>query len=136
MTDIWSRQKDIQYSSRTRQVTDQYLRERRRAHTIRQLLDKLPPDIAASPEAKRLAGMGRSGSVNIVHLIYRTRAWESGGARLRISRATMLDHWAQGREAVAAVIAEGSQLLAQNIRNGKSSTFDLAPTGQLKEKQA
>jgi len=136
MTDIWSRQKDIQYSSRTRQVTDQYLRERREHHAIKQLLDKLPPEIATSPEAKRLAAMVDEGAVNIVHLIYRTRAWESGARDFEFSRATMLDHWGQGREAVAAVIAEGSQLLAQNIRNGKSSTFDLAPTGQIKEKQA
>ncbi len=96
MTDIWSRQKDIQYSSRTRQVTDQYLRERREHHTIRQLLDKLPADIAASPEAKRLAGMVDQGSVNIVHLIYRTRAWESGARDFEFSRATMLDHWGAG----------------------------------------
>jgi NTE family protein len=48
----------------------------------------------------------------------------------------MLDHWAQGREAVSALIARGTQLIARNIHSGKSATFDLAPGGQIKEKQA
>jgi NTE family protein len=136
MTDIWSRQKDIQYSSRTRQVTDQYLRERREHHAIRNLLDSLPDEFAQSEQAMALADMVDEGAVNIVHLIYRSRAWESGARDFEFSRATMLDHWTQGREAVEAVIARGNRLLAHNIRSGRSSTFDLGRTGQIKEKQA
>ena len=136
MTEVCSRQKDIQYSSRTRQVTDLYLRERREHEAIRALLDRLPADVAQFPEAQRLAGMIDEGAVNIVHLIYRSRAWESGARDFEFSRSTMLDHWAQGREAVAAVIEQGNQLIARNIVSGRSASFDLAPTGQIKEKQA
>jgi len=136
LTEIWSRQKDIQYSSRTRQVTDRYLRERREHAAIRALLDSLPPDLAASEPARRLAGIIDEGAVNIVHLIYRTREWESGARDFEFSRTTMLDHWAQGRAAVAAVIAKGNQLIASNVNSGRSATFDLAPSGQIKEKQA
>jgi NTE family protein len=136
MTEVWSREKDIRYSSRTRQVTDLYLRERREHHAIRALLDKLPDDLAATAEAMELAAMVEESSVNIVHLIYRTRAWESGARDFEFSRATMLDHWGQGRESVSAVIGRGNQLLAQNIVSGKSATFDIVPGGQIKEKQA
>ena len=136
MTEVWSRQKDIQYSSRTRQVTDLYLRERREHEAIRALLDTLPEALAKSPEAQRLAGVIDEGAVNIVHLIYRSRAWESGARDFEFSRSTMLDHWEQGREAVAAVIEQGNQLIARNIVSGRSASFDLAPTGQIKEKQA
>lgn len=136
MTEVWSRQKDIQYSSRTRQVTDLYLRERREHEAIRALLDTLPDALAKSPEAQRLAGVIDEGAVNIVHLIYRSRAWESGARDFEFSRSTMLDHWQQGREAVAAVIEQGNQLIARNIVSGRSASFDLAPTGQIKEKQA
>lgn len=136
MTDIWSREKDIRFSSRTRQVTDQYLRERREHQAIRTLLDSLPPELAASPAAVELAGMVAENAVNIVHLIYRTRAWESGARDFEFSRATMLDHWAQGRAAVAAVIAKGDQLLASNIASGRSAAFDLGRGGTIKEKQA
>jgi NTE family protein len=136
MSDIWSRQKDIQFSSRTRQVTDHYLRERREHHAIRDLLDSLPDAYAETEPARRLAAMVDEGAVNIVHLIYRLRAWESGARDFEFSRATMVDHWAQGREAVEAVIGCGNQLIAHNIRSGKSATFDLAGPGQIKEKQA
>ncbi|MBO9576380.1 MAG: DUF3734 domain-containing protein [Sphingobium sp.] len=136
MTDIWSRQKDIQYSSRTRTVTDQYLRERREHKAIRELLDNLPDELATSPAAMELAGMVDESAVNIVHLIYRTRAWESGARDFEFSRNTMLDHWTQGRAAVAAVIAKGNRLIAENITSGRSASFDLTPGGHIKEKQA
>jgi NTE family protein len=136
MTEVWSRQKDIQYSSRTRQVTDQFLRERHEHAAIRALLDKLPEDLASTPEAMALAGMVEEGAVNLVHLIYRSRAWESGARDFEFSRATMLDHWAQGGESVSAVIGKGNQLIAQNITSGKSASFDLVLNGQIKEKKA
>jgi len=136
MTQVWSRQKDIQYSSRTRQVTDLYLRERREHHAVRELLKRLPNDLADTPEARELAAMVTESSVNIVHLIYRTRAWEGGARDFEFSRITMLDHWTQGREAVSAVADKGKHLIAQNIMDGKSATFDITATGQIREKQA
>ena len=42
ITDVWSRMKDVQYSSRTRQVTDNYLKLRREHKHIDALLKKLP----------------------------------------------------------------------------------------------
>jgi NTE family protein len=136
MTDVLSRQKDIQYSSRTRQVTNQYLRLRREHHAMSRLLKKLPPEIAALPEAAAVREIIDRGSLNVVHLIYRGREWEGGAKDFEFSRRTMLDHWQQGGEAVAQVIETGDRLIAQNILNGKSATFDLLGPGDIKEKQA
>lgn len=133
--DVWSRQKDIQYSSRTRQVTDQYLRLRHEHGAIRRLLDRLPPDLRQSPEAEELQSMVDVGAVNIVHLIYRSRVWESGAKDFEFSRATMLDHWAQGRDAVTATVRKGD-IIARNIVDGSSATFDLRAGTALKEKKA
>ncbi|HKT76620.1 MAG TPA: DUF3734 domain-containing protein [Sphingobium sp.] len=133
MTDVYSRAKDIQYSSRTRQVTDQYLRLRREHRAIAKLLDKLPPDLKDDPDTQRLRQYLDRGSVNIVHLIYRSRAWESGARDFEFSRSTMLDHWSQGRDAVEEVMHKGD-LIARNIMNGKSATFDLDAPDHLKEK--
>jgi len=135
ITDVYSRAKDIQYSSRTRQVTDQYLRLRREHRAIAALLDKLPPDLKDDPDTQRLRQYLERGSVNIVHLIYRSRAWESGARDFEFSRSTMLDHWSQGREAVEEVMHKGD-LIARNIMNGKSATFDLDAPDHLKEKNA
>ena len=135
MTDVYSRAKDIQYSSRTRQVTDQYLRLRREHKAIKTLLDKLPPDLKDDPDAQRLRQYLERGSINIVHLIYRSRAWESGARDFEFSRSTMLDHWSQGRDSVEEVMHKGD-LIARNILNGKSAAFDLDAPDHLKEKNA
>jgi len=136
ITGTYSRQKDIQYSSRSRQVTDEYMRRQRAQDMAEALIASLPADYADSEQARALRGLFRDGSVNIVHLIYRTRPWESGARDFEFSRTTMLDHWAQGRAAVAAVIAKGNELIASNINEGRSATFDLSLSGQIKEKQA
>jgi NTE family protein len=135
MTDVYSRMKDIQYSSRTRQVTDQYLRLRHEHEAMGALLAKLPPELRDCEDAQRLRAMLDRGSINIVHLIYRSRNWESGARDFEFSRATALDHWAQGREAVAEVMHKG-ELIARNIMDGKSSAFDLDEPDHLKEKKA
>jgi NTE family protein len=135
MTDVYSRTKDIQYSSRTRQVTDQYLRLRREHKTIEALLKKLPPDMQDDPDVRQLRDYVDVGAVNIVHLIYRSRAWESGARDFEFSRSTMLDHWAQGKDAVEEVMHKGD-LIARNILDGKSATFDLDSPDHLKEKMA
>ncbi|WP_184475110.1 patatin-like phospholipase family protein [Rhizorhapis suberifaciens] len=135
LTDVWSRQKDIQYSSRTRQVTDNFLRRHREHGLIRKLIRKLPSELRDDPVAKELEELNHCGAVNIVHLIYRSHAWESGARDFEFSRATMVDHWAQGGEAVDGVMCKGD-LIAQNIVNGKSSAFDLDRPDHLKEKKA
>lgn len=134
MTDVYSRAKDIQYSSRTRQVTDVYLRLRREHEAIRAVLNLLPPDLCGDAEVQRVRELINDGAVNIVHLIYRSRAWESGARDFEFSRATMLDHWQQGREAVDGVMHKGD-LIAQNILECKSATFDLDRPNHLKEKK-
>lgn len=136
LTDTWSRMKDIQFSSRTRQVTDLYLRFRKEHGTIRALLDKLPLDMADDPDVQALRNVvGGEGAVNIVHLIYRSREWESGARDFEFSRSTMLDHWMQGMEAVEDVMHKGD-LIARNIVDGSTATFDLDRPDHLKEKKA
>lgn len=136
LTDTWSRMKDIQFSSRARQVTDLYLRFRKEHGTIRALLDKLPPDMADDPDVQALRNVvGGEGAVNIVHLIYRSREWESGARDFEFSRSTMLDHWMQGMEAVEDVMHKGD-LIARNIVDGSTATFDLDRPDHLKEKKA
>lgn len=134
MTDVYSRAKDIQYSSRTRQVTDQYLKMRREHKAMKTLLDKLPESFADDPDVKELRGYLDNGAVNVVHLIYRSRIWESSARDFEFSRATMLDHWDQGCEAVEGVMKKGD-IIARNILDGTSATFDLVDPDHLKEKK-
>jgi len=124
--DVLSREKDIRYSSRTRAVTDRFLQLRQEHEAIRNVLNMLPREVCPMPDVKRVRALISDNAVNIVHLIYRIQKWESGARDFEFSRATMEQHWAQGVEAVEAVIEKG-EVLARNILDGKTAAFDLTP---------
>lgn len=124
--DVLSREKDIRYSSRTRQVTNYYMKLRKEHEALRNVLAMLPTEMAELPDVKRVRALVEESAVNIVHLIYDVQNWESGMRDFEFSRATMNTHWDQGTRAVEAVMRKGD-LLAQNILDGKTATFDLAP---------
>lgn len=122
--DVWAREKEIRYSSRTRQITDEMLRERKTGRAIQRVLDKLPPEMADDPDVTKLRAVAVEQAANIVHLIYRANAWEGGARDYEFSRRTMEEHWASGRAAVGETIRNGA-VLAKNIVDGKSAAFDL-----------
>lgn len=124
--DVMSREKDIRYSSRTRQVTNYYMKLRKEHEALRNVLAMLPADVCSQPDVQRVRALVEESAVNIVHLIYDVQNWESGMRDFEFSRATMNTHWDQGTRAVEAVMRKGD-LLAQNILDGKTATFDLAP---------
>lgn len=124
--DVYAREKDIRYSSRTRQVTDQLIRLRKEREMIRKVLAKLPPGLAADPDVARLADLAAEHAVNVVHLIYRKHGWEGGAGDFEYSRATMEHHWKEGLAAIAETMRHDS-LLARNIVDGRTAAFDLAP---------
>lgn len=123
--DVLSREKDIRYSSRTRQVTDYYLKLRKEHEALRNVLAMLPDEMASMPDVKTIRALIDDNAVNIVHLIYNVQDWESGMRDFEFSRSTMNVHWKQGVHAVQAVMKKGD-LLAQNILDGKTAAFDLA----------
>lgn len=124
--DVLSREKDIRYSSRTRQVTDYYIKLRKEHEALRNVLSMLPREVCSMADVKRVRALVQDNAVNIVHLIYNVQKWESGMRDFEFSRATMNMHWEQGIQAVQAVMRNGD-LLAQNILDGKTAAFDLVP---------
>lgn len=122
--DVFAREKEIRFSSRTRQTSDQLLRLRREREAIRKVLAKLPPDMADDPDVAALAVMAHEHNVNVVQLIYRANAWEGGSRDYEFSTRTMEEHWAAGKAAVAETMTK-SELIARNIVDGKTAAFDL-----------
>jgi NTE family protein len=123
--DVYSREKDIRYSSRTRQVTDQRIRLRKEREAIRKVLAKLPPELADDPDVAHLAKLAAEHAVSVVHLIYRRHGWEGSASDFEFSRATMDHHWQEGVAAIAETMRHDS-LLARNIASGRTAAFDLA----------
>lgn len=123
--DVMAREKEIRFSSRTRQISDQVMKLRQEREAIRKVIAKLPLELQGDADVRALAARAAEQPVNLVHLIYRANAWEGGSRDFEFSARTMREHWAAGRVAVDETMAN-AELVAQNIETGKSASFDLA----------
>ncbi|HVJ01441.1 MAG TPA: patatin-like phospholipase family protein [Sphingomonas sp.] len=124
ITDVFAREKEIRYSSRTRTVTDERMRLRCEREAIRKVLAKLPPELKDDADVRRLEAMAAEQPLSLVHLIYRANAWEGGARDFEFSELSMREHWKSGTLAVAETMAN-AQLVASNILDGKTAAFDL-----------
>ena len=122
--DVAAREKEIRFSSRTRQVSDQVMRLRRDREIARRVIAKLPESMLSDPDVLALVASSAEHPVNLVQLIYRANAWEGGSRDYEFSARTMREHWRAGQEAVAETMAN-ARLVAANIETGKSAAFDL-----------
>ena len=92
-----AREKDIRFSSRTRQGTTNEMDRQVMAQAAQRLLAKLPPALRSDPDALALAAMRCESAVDVVHLIYRSKLYESQSKDYEFSRLSMQEHWASGR---------------------------------------
>jgi len=122
--DVMAREKEIRFSSRTRQVTDERMKLRLEREAIQKLLAKLPAGMANDSDVIALQAQSAELPVSLVHLIYRANAWEGGSRDFEFSARSMREHWLAGRTAVAETMAS-AQLVAENILDGKTAAFDL-----------
>jgi NTE family protein len=124
MMDVAARAKEIQYSSRTRTISDQLMLARKRREVAQRVLAKLPPELKDDPDVKELTAIAHDNAVALVQMIYRANAWEGGSRDYEFSERTRLEHWQAGRDAVARTI-QNSAVLAKDISGRKTMTFDL-----------
>jgi NTE family protein len=96
MHEVLARQKDIQYSSRTRLVTDYYTKTFRMNRMLKSLLDRIPEDQLSAEELHEKAELKMAPALNIVHLIYQQMAYEGQAKDYDFSRASMREHWESG----------------------------------------
>ena len=122
--DVVAREKEIRFSSRTRQVSDERMRLRKDRELSRRVLAKLPPELHDDPDVKLLRDRCAEPPVSLVQMIYRANAWEGGSRDFEFSARSMREHWQAGRTAVAETMAN-ARLVAKNILDGKTAAFDL-----------
>ncbi|TAK98865.1 MAG: patatin-like phospholipase family protein [Rhodospirillaceae bacterium] len=96
MADVLTRQKEITFSSRTREQTDRFKEHQRLCRILADFLDRLPPDLKKGPEAEFLEAAANRATYNIVHLIYRAQNYEGQSKDYEFSRLSMSDHWKAG----------------------------------------
>jgi len=133
--DVMAREKEIRFSSRTRQISDEVMREQSERDAIRRVLKKLPASMRDDPDVKALARFADDRAINLVQLIYRANAWEGGSRDFEFSARTMREHWMAGLGAIEQTMAN-ARLVAENIVTGTSAAFDLCPKAGLKRSGA
>jgi NTE family protein len=96
MAQVATRQKEIQYSSRTRAESNRFKKLQRFKNQVAELLAKLPPELAASAEAARLRPLCERKVGNLIHLIYRAKDYEGDSKDYEFSRRSIEERWRVG----------------------------------------
>jgi NTE family protein len=125
MVEVEVRRKEIIYSSRNRAATDQYKRVQKIRIACANLLERLPPELKNSYEAKLLAQEADDKVCNIVHLIYRAQRYEGIAKDFEFSRRTMEEHWAAGYANAQITLANPKVLQLPDRLEGVC-TFDIS----------
>jgi NTE family protein len=90
------REKDIRFSSRTRMNTDKNKQIHDARKALRALLEKLPDHLRNDPSVEILCRAAKENTVTVVHLIYRSKNYESSSKDYDFSHIGMVEHWGAG----------------------------------------
>jgi len=158
LSDVVVRQKEIQYSSRTRANTDFFKAIQRARGALASMLKKLPPELLDSEDGKVLQAVADHkvlGNIlaklppelvdsedckilqavvdrsvyKIVHLIYRSKNYEGQSKAYEFSRLSMRDHWQAGYNDAIRTLRH-PEALQRPTETDRVTTFDLAVNGR------
>jgi NTE family protein len=90
------REKDIRFSSRTRMNTDKNRQVHNARKAVRDLISKLPEHLKDDPSVAYLREAAKENTVTVVHLIYRSKNYESSSKDYDFSHVGMVEHWGAG----------------------------------------
>lgn len=125
LTDVATRQKEIQYSSRTRAGTDQFKRIQRVRSALSTLLEELPANLKGDEALQPLRDIIDCKAYNIVHLIYRAHTYENNSKDYDFSRLAMNEHWQAGLEDARLTLSHPEILQRPDNEEGLQ-TFDFS----------
>jgi NTE family protein len=126
LAEVATRQKEIQYSSRTRAFTDYFKHIAKLRNMLAILLEELPEDMRLSEEAKYLSSVADRHAANIVQLIYRPNGHEGDSKDYEFSRRSMEEHWQAGYHDAAHAIRHPEIFERSSSRYETLVTFDFS----------
>lgn len=129
MAEVLTRQKEIQYSSRTRANSDRFRQYQKTRNTLSDFLEMVPDELRKTPEYKLLRPIAERKVYNLVQLIYRSRQYESGSKDYEFSRSSMEEHLRAGYIDTARTLRHPEVLQRPTSAEG-IFTFDLAVNGR------
>ncbi|HYG44846.1 MAG TPA: DUF3734 domain-containing protein [Bordetella sp.] len=110
LEEVAERQKDIQYSSRTRTVTNTYQRVLKLRHGLQRLLERLPEHERNSAELADIRELACTPAVNVINLIYEAKRYERNSKDYEFGLEAMQDHWQSGLSDIQRTLAEPAVL--------------------------
>ena len=129
LPEVMTRQKEIQYSSRTRNNSDRFKYTQRLRNALASLLQKLPDEFRESPELAILKAHTEAKAYNLIQLIYRAKQYEGDSKDYEFSRLSMEDHWRAGYHDTVRTLRHPEVLERPNNLEAVM-TFDLAQNGR------
>jgi NTE family protein len=128
---VQERVKDIQFQSKTRFSLEQVRDIEALRSTLADVIAKLPANLRADPQVKKLEVISRRGPLSIVRLVNRRDTKSSDFKDYEFSRATVEDLWAAGRDDVQKVLQRPQACRVSDLGNGVR-VFDLQPSDHEK----
>ena len=105
LLDVLERQKDIQYSSRTRLSTDMVAARQRLRNALGLLLEQVPKKLLPVELVADLTPWMCDRVFNIIHLIYRAKPYEEQFKDYAFGMGAMREHWSGGLEDMARTLS-------------------------------
>ena len=124
-----TRQKEIQYSSRTRAGTDHFKRVQRIRRAIDALLANSRKTLRTTTRSRSCETVASRKVYNIVQLIYRAKNYEGHSKDYEFSRLSMRDHWRAGYHDAVRTLRHPEVLTRPTSLDGVL-TFDLERDGR------
>jgi NTE family protein len=129
------REKDIRFSSRTRMNTDKNKQIHNARKALRELIGKLPDYLRNDPSVEILREAAKENTVTVVHLIYRSKNYESSSKDYDFSHVGMVEHWHAGERDVDLSMRHEDWL--ERPQSGETMmTYDLTGDGTIQPSTA
>ncbi len=126
LAEVATRQKEIQYSSRTRAFTDYFKQVAKLRNMLAVLLEELPEEMRQREEVKSLSMAADRHAANIVQLIYRAKGYEGDSKDYEFSRRSMEEHWRAGYYDAVRALRHPEIFEPSSSRYERLVTFDFS----------
>jgi len=93
---VAERSKEIQYSSRTRLITEYMRLNQENQRLLHDLMALVPPEKHDDPAFRRAQAQASGALTNLIHLIYRDKPYEGHYKDYEFSLTSMRSHWDSG----------------------------------------
>lgn len=134
LAEVATRQKEIQYSSRTRAFTDYFKQVAKLRNMLAALIEELPDEMRKSEQVQFLSSVADRHAANIVQLIYRAKHYEGDSKDYDFSRRSMEEHWRAGYEDAARALGHSEIFERSASKYEVLATFDFSRDREVLEK--